>query len=126
MYDINPKPNSDEAICENCGMIIDEKRLGITADFENGCSECMSYCQRCGKYYFTDDMYSSPWFGKICNDCISTDDYKKAVRNKILKSALRCYFDKIDHGRIENTIIEVAEIMGFTELAIEMRSDLSN
>jgi len=126
MYDINPKPNSDEAICSNCEIVIGKDHITETVDGDSGCTECISYCQRCGKDHFIQDMYSSPWFGKICNDCISTDDYKKAVRNKILKSALRCYFDKIDHGRIENTIIEVAEIMGFTELAIEMRSDLSN
>ena len=124
MYEIDKEPNSDEAICENCGMIIDEKRLGITADFENGCSECMSYCQRCGKYYFTDDMYLCSYFGRICNDCLNADNYKKDLSDKVIKEALRCYFDETECQKTEKTIIKVAEIMGFTELANEMKNDL--
>jgi len=124
MYEIDKTPNSDEAICENCGMIIDKKRLGITADFDNGCSECMSPCKWCGKYHFNQDMYSSPWFGKICNECVSDYGYKKVVRNKVIKEALRCYFDTLDHKAINQLTIEVARFEGFTELAQEMRNDL--
>ena len=126
MYEINKEPNSDEAICSNCEIVIGKDHITETVDGDSGCTECISYCRWCGKDHFIQDMYSSPWFGKICNDCISDYGYKKVVRNKLIKEALRCYFDTLDHKAINQLTIEVTKFEGFTELANEMKNDLSN
>ena len=123
-YEIDPKPNSDEQFCDNCGMIVDKTDILETIDGDWGCSACISNCCWCGRAHFSQDMFSWTFYDMICDDCIKEGDYKKAVRDNVLKDALRCYFDTIDHGRIEKTIIEVVEIMGYNKLAQEMKSDL--
>jgi len=124
MYDIDPTPNSDQQFCPNCECLIDKLDTRETINSEQGCVNCVSRCEMCGDYYFNEELYDCPYFGKICDTCRATDDYNKSVRDSVLKEALRMYFDKIDHKRIERTIIKVARILGYDKLAHEMKNDL--
>ena len=124
MYEIDKQPNSDEVFCENCENIVDEKDIRETVEGGKGCINCISDCRWCGRAYFSQDMSSDPFFGLICNTCVKTDDYKKGVRNEVIKEALRCYFDTLDHRQINQLTIEVARFEGFDKLAHEMKSDL--
>ena len=91
MYEIDPVPNSDQTYCDNCETIVDEKMITETITGESGCSECIARCDICFKLHFTQDTYLCPYFGRICNDCVKDNDYKKDVRDKVLKEALRCF-----------------------------------
>ena len=124
IYDIDPTPNSDQTYCENCEMIVDKLDIRETVEGDKGCSECISQCTWCSDCYFSQDMSSDPYSGLFCNDCIKDDDYKKALRDKVISEALRCYFDTLDHERINRLTIKVARFEGFEKLAHEMKSDL--
>ncbi len=123
MYEIDHKLTNDETICSYCERVINKLHVIKTWDDNQGCTECIEYCSYCGRPYFSQSMFLCPYFDLICDECLKTDDYRHSVRNRVLKEALRTYFDKIDHGRIEDAIIQVAELMGFTDLANEMKSD---
>jgi len=124
MYEIDPTPNSDQKICENCESIVDEFDIQETVEGDKGCSECISHCQWCGRNYFSQDMSSDPFFGLICNTCVKTGNYKKGIRNKVISEALRCYFDTLDHPEINQLTIEVTRLEGFEKVAHEMINDL--
>jgi len=124
MYQIDKEPTSDQTYCDNCDSISDKIDITETSEGDPGCPQCISKCAWCGVNHYIQDMYLCAYYGLICNDCIKADDYKKGVRDKVLKESLRYYFDNIDHKTIENTIIEVAKTMGFDELAREMKNDL--
>jgi hypothetical protein len=126
IYETDPTPNSDQQFCENCECIVDEKDIRETVEGGKGCINCISDCRWCGRAYFSQDMSSDPFFGLICNTCVKSDDYKKGVRNEVISEALRMYFDKLDHKAINQLTIEVTRFEGFTELANEMKNDLSN
>lgn len=121
----DPKPNSDQVLCENCEFIIDKFNIIKNDEGDQGCTECISNCAWCGKAHFNQDMYHCPYYGLTCNECLNTDDYKKAVRNSVLKEALRFYFDDTECKRTENKIIEVTQKMGYFDLANEMCGDIN-
>ena len=125
MYEIDKQPNSDEAFCENCECLVDEKMITETIDGDAGCTECISRCDICFKFHFTQDMYSCPYFGRVCNDCVSDKDYKKDVRDKVIQESLRCYFDETPFKQIEGLIIEVAWQEGYYKFADELKNDKS-
>ena len=125
MYEIDKKPNSDEAFCENCECLVDKFDIQETYEGDAGCSECISRCDICLKFHFTQDLYSCPYFGRICNDCVSDKEYKKDVRDKVIQEALRCYFDETPFKQIEDLIIKVAWQEGYFEFADELKNDKS-
>jgi len=120
----DPKPDSDQAICENCETIVDNICIIETQDDDSGCTECISRCAWCGKFYFAQDMFDCPFYGFTCNSCMNENDYQKAVQNKVIQNALRCYFDETECKRIENRIIVAAQKMGYYDLANEMCKDI--
>ena len=124
MYDINPKPNSDQVYCPNCDMIVDEKSITETCKSKKGCTECISRCAWCGKACFNDGMYSDPYFGYACKPCLNGEEYRKALREEVLKNALRCLFDQTPSRQIERIIVDIARGEGFTDLSHEMKNDL--
>jgi len=119
----DPKPNSDQVICENCENIIDIGMVRLTNEGDYGCTECIIKCAYCGDFYFGQDMYSCPYYGKICNDCVKDNEYKEDVKNKVLQESLRCYFDSTSNARIEQNIIDVAWQKGYFDLAYELQND---
>jgi len=125
MYEIDPKPNSDQEICDNCEIIVDEKLITETIDGESGCTECISRCVWCGNYYFSDNVFSSPYFGPACKSCLNGEEYRKATKQEVIKEALRCYFDQTNNRQVEGLIIDVAKEEGFLELAHKLKNDKS-
>lgn len=120
----DPKPNSDQTVCENCECMVDELSITETINGDTGCTECISNCRWCGNPHFNDDMFDCPYFGKTCQPCLNGEEYQKALRQEILKNALRCYFDQTPSRQIERLIIDAVRSEGFTELAHEMKNDL--
>ena len=120
----DPKPNSDQAICDNCEMIIDKLNIIETNEGDNGCTECISNCQWCGKSHFSQSMFLCPYYNLVCDECMNADDYKKAVNDSVFKNALRCYFDETKCKRTEDKIIGVTQKMGYFDLSNEMCSDI--
>jgi len=125
MYEIDKLPNSDQKVCDNCGCIVDELDILKTTNDDPGCINCIDRCDVCGKFHFTQDMYLCPFFGRICNDCVKDNDYKKDVNDKVLKESLRCYFDATKDKRVEILIINLAWKKGYYELATELTNDKS-
>ena len=125
MYDTDPKPNSDQEYCPNCEMIVDKLDIQETYEGDAGCSECISQCDICLTSHFAQDMYLCTWFGRICNDCVKDEEYKKDVKDKVIQESLRCYFDETGNKRVEQKIIEVAFQLGYFYLADEMKNDKS-
>ena len=123
MYEIDHELTEDEFVCQNCQTILDKEYRRQTEDGE-GCTECTTPCQLCGELHFVEMMYDCPYYGRICTTCQADDDYKKDVRDSVIKGALRCYFDTIEHPRVERTIIKIARQMGYDNLALEMKNDL--
>ena len=97
----------------------------LTEDGDHGCTECIDRCAYCGDFYFGQDMYSCPYFGKICNDCVKTNEYKGDVKDKVIQEALHCYFHSTSNARIEDNIIEVVRQEGYFGLALELQNDKS-
>ena len=124
MYDIDPKPNSDQTYCSNCECIIDKLNIIETINGKSGCTECISNCAWCGDSYFWSDMKHNPYFGWTCQSCVNGEESQKATEQEVIKEALRCYFDKTEHKGIEQIIIQTAKKMGFLELAQEMKNDI--
>lgn len=118
----DPKPNSDQIVCQNCDTIVDEKMITETIDGEPGCTECISKCGWCGHYYFSQDMYDNPYLGYTCGACLHCEDYMKAAKDEVLKDALRGLFDISGKG-YEDLIITIAFQLGYYELADELRND---
>ena len=123
MYEIDHKLTDDEAICLNCGTVVDKLDIQETYEGDAGCSECISQCDICLTSHFAQDMYLCPYYGRICNDCVKDDEYKKDVKDKVLQESLRCYFDETENKRVEQKIIEVAFQLGYFEFADELKSD---
>lgn len=120
----DPKPNNDQTYCSNCECIVDNYMIRETIDNRKGCTECISNCAWCGNSYFNDNMFDCPFFSRTCQSCLNGEEYQKALREEILKNALRCYFDQTPHRQIERLIIDIASSEGFTVLANEMKNDL--
>ena len=127
----DPKPNSDQAVCENCECIVDkfdlfrinQGHIKETIKGESGCINCISRCEWCGNDYLNEDMYDNPYLGYVCWTCEPGEEYQKASEDEITKDALRCLFDQTNNRRIEDLVIELAEKKGYNELAKEMKSD---
>ena len=127
MYEIDHKPTSDQVYCENClmcGMIVDELQVAETIKGEGGCTECISRCRWCGNNYFNYDMFGDPYFGYTCEACQSGEEYRKALREEVLKEALQCLFNQTPSRQIERIIVDIARGEGFTDLSHEMKNDL--
>ncbi len=82
----DPKPNSDQTVCENCEIIIDKLNIIETIDGDSGCTECISNCKWCGNSYFNDEMFDCPFFGRTCQSCLNGEEYQKALREEVLKN----------------------------------------
>ena len=123
-YEIDKQPNSDETICENCEMIVDQTDIIKTIDGKSGCAECVSQCDWCGNHYLNEDMYDNPYLGYVCKACQNAEDYLNANEAEITKDALRCLFDSTTNKRVENLVIGLAIRKGYNFLAAEMKSDL--
>ena len=123
MYDINPKPNSDQVYCPNCDMIVDEKSITETCEGDKGCTECIENCGNCGKSHFIQDMYSCPYVRRVCNACKSDEGYLKYIRDTVIQEALGCLFDQTPSRQIERIIVDVARGEGFTDLSHELKGD---
>lgn len=121
----DPKPNSDQKVCENCECIVDEKMITETIKGEPGCTECISRCGWCGNYYFRDEMYDNPYLGYCCDACLHSDDYMTASRDEVVKDALRCLFDATTSKEIERLVITTAIHMEYFEFATELTQDKS-
>lgn len=124
MYDIDPKPNSDQKTCENCDRIVDKLMITETIAGELGCSECIFKCGWCGHYYFGADMYQNPYLGYCCDACLHCEDYMKASKDEVLKDALRCLFDSTTSKQIERLIISTAIHLEYFELSNDLANDL--
>ena len=125
MYDINPKPNSDEAICSNCQIVKGKDHITETVDGDSGCVNCVSQCGWCGNHYLNEDMFNNPYLGYVCKACENAEDYMKASEDELLKDALMCYFNDIDHKGIIQLIINYAIKKGYNDLANELNNDKS-
>ena len=125
MYEIDKKPNSDEAFCENCECLVDEKMITETIDGEPGCTECISKCGWCGNYYFRADMFADSYLGYCCDACLNAEDYMKASEAEILKDALRHLFDSTKDKRVEKLIIKLARKKEYYKFADELNNDKS-
>ena len=125
MYEIDPKPNSDQAICKNCETIVEKSSIVETIDGKYGCFECIAFCQWCGDFYHREDLYDNPFLGYVCEACENAEDYLKASKDEVLKAALRCYFDSSINKRIENEIIKITQSVGYNNLAQELKQDKS-
>ena len=90
MYDIDPKPNSDQTYCSNCECIIDKLSIIETINGKSGCTECISNCALCGDSYFWSDMKHNPYFGWACQSCVNGEESQKATEQEVIKEALRC------------------------------------
>jgi len=128
MYEIDPKPNSDQSICDNCECIVDNGNVKLTykdGEFVKGCIECVERCEWCGNDYFRDEMFDDPYLGFCCNACLNAEDYMKASEAEITKDALRCLFDTNISKEIEDLIIKLAWKKGYYEFADELKNDKS-
>jgi len=124
MYDIDPTPNSDQTICDNCENIVEKTDIIKTVDGKSGCVNCASQCLWCGNHYLNKDMYSNPYLGYVCKACKNAEDYLQASEDEITKDALRCLFDATTNKRVESLVIGLAIRKGYNFLAGEMRNDL--
>ena len=126
MYEIDPKPNSDQEYCENCETIVDAKMVIYeTIDGEPGCTECIARCGWCGHYYFREDMYDNPYLSFVCWKCEPCEDYQNASEAEITKDALQCLFDQTPSRQIENMVISLAQQKGYFEFANDLTNDKS-
>ena len=125
MYEIDPKPNSDQVYCDNCEMIVDELDITETINSEPGCTECISKCGWCGHYYFRADMFDNPYLGYVCDACLNAEDYVKASDDEITKDALRRLFDSLISKETEGMIIKLAWKKGYFEFADDLKNDKS-
>ena len=126
MYEINPKPNSDQEYCENCECIVDSGNVRLIfkdGDYVKGCTECTDRCGWCGNWYFNEDMFCDPYLGYCCDACLSAEDYMKASETEILKDALRHLFDSTKDKRVEDLVIKLARKHELYSFADEMKSD---
>jgi len=123
MYEINPTPNSDQQFCPNCECLIDNLDTRETINGEQGCINCISKCEWCGHFYFNEDLYDNPFLGYVCNNCINSEDYQKAARSEVIKTALRSLFDSTTSERVENEVIKTAWREKYFDLANELKSD---
>jgi len=121
-YEIDHELTSDETVCENCGTVVDKLRIIETCEGK-GCTECILNCAWCGKSCF-NDMYGDPYFGTTCQACLNGEEYRKALREEVLKEALQCLFDQTPSRQIERIIVDVARGEGFFEKAHELKNDL--
>ena len=124
MYDIDPKPNSDQTFCPNCEIICDKLDIIKTIDGKSGCSGCVSQCNWCGNHYLNEDMFNDPYLSYVCDACKNAEDYLQASEDEIIKDALRHLFDTTTNERVENLVIKLAIRKGYIFLAAEMKSDL--
>ena len=125
MYEIDPKPNSDQVICDNCEMIVNKLNITETIDGKPGCTECIARCGWCGHYYFREDMYDNPYLGYCCDACLHCEDYMKASKDEVLKDALRCLFDTTESKAVERLIITTAIHLEYFEFSNELANDKS-
>jgi len=123
MYEIDPKPNSDQVYCSNCENIVEKNDIRETIDGKSGCIDCVSVCLWCGNHYLNEDLYSNPYLGYVCDACKNAEDYMKASEEEIEKDALRLLFDDCIPS-IEPLIIDYVIKKGYMELAQEMKNDL--
>ena len=124
MYDIDPKPNSDQTFCPNCEITCDKLDIIKTIDGKSGCSGCVSQCNWCGNHYLNEDMFNDPYLSYVCDACKNAEDYLQASEDEIIKDALRHLFDTTTNERVENLVIKLAIRKGYIFLAAEMKSDL--
>ena len=120
----DPVADRNEYLCDHCQTIVPIESRRETCEGNYGCTECTSHCQLCGELYYTDQMYDCPFYGLSCDDCRGNPEHQKDLRDTVLKEALRCYFDTIDHPRVERTIVKVARFLEYSKLAQEMQNDL--
>lgn len=121
----DPKPNSDQAFCDNCENIVDKLDITETIAGESGCVNCIDRCLWCGNYYFRADMYDNPYLGFCCDACLHCDDYMKASKDEVLKDALQCLFDTTKSKQVERLIISTAIHLEYFEFATELTQDKS-
>ena len=124
MYDIDPKPNSDQKVCDNCECVVDELDIIETIDNKSGCVNCVDHCLWCGNHYLREDMYDNPYLGFVCWKCEPAEDYQKASEEEIIKDALECLFNQTPSRQIRNMVISLAQQKGYNELAHELKNDL--
>ncbi len=125
MYEIDPKPNSDQEFCENCEHLADKLDITETISGEPGCINCIDRCGWCGNYYLREDMYDNPYLGYVCDACLHAEDYMSASKDEVLKDALRCLFDTTTSKQIERLIISTAIHIEYFEFATELTQDKS-
>jgi len=121
----DPVPNSDEAICPNCGDSVDALDIIETIESKSGCVNCIDQCLWCRNYYFREDLYDNPYLGYCCDACLHSDDYMTASRDEVVKDALRCLFFATKSKEIERLIITTAIHMEYFEFATELTQDKS-
>ncbi len=125
MYEIDPKPNSDQVFCDNCECLVDEKMITQTIEGKPGCTECIARCGWCGNYYLREDMYDNPDLGFCCNHCLHCEDYMKASKDEVLKQSLKCLFDSVTSKGHEDLIIRIAIQMRYNEVANDLKNSQS-